>query len=122
MFLPASADEMTITKNVSEWQTDQNNSGWSIAYPIDFDTNDNYAPMPVDNWRVGDLSPGLQFFSLTIPRAFEPQTNFGEAKLTVGMSSNAAAVVQCLIQDPTGPPLRRRRAWRSTGPALLFSI
>ena len=32
-------------ENVSAWQTDENNGGWSIAYPLDFDTTDYYAPV-----------------------------------------------------------------------------
>lgn len=92
-------------KNVSEWQTDQNNSGWSIAYPVDFDATDNYLPAPTDNWRQENQGgPGLQPFTLTIPRAFEPQTNFAGATLTVGVSSDTAAVAQCLNSEPTGPP------------------
>lgn len=107
VFLPASQSENAYYENVSEWQTDQNNSGWSIAYPIDFPLtladNNNYSVTPLDNWRWGNPGgPGFQPFALTIPKVFEPQTNFGDAKLTVGMSSDAAAVAQCLIQDPTG--------------------
>ncbi len=94
-------------KNVSEWQTDQNNNGWSIAYPIDFDVNDNYPATPTDNWREGTPGgPGSQLFALRVPRAFEPQTNFVEATLTVGESGNAAAVAKCLAIEPTGPPGR----------------
>ena len=92
-------------QNVSEWQTDQNNSGWSIAYPIDFDVADNYSSTATDNWREGmPDGPGFQPFTLTIPRAFEPQTNFADAKLTVGTSANPAAVAQCLIAEPSGAP------------------
>jgi len=99
-----SQDVNPYYKNVSEWQTDQNHNGWSIAYPIDFDMNDNYSSTPSDDWRMGMPGGlGLQFFTLTIPKAFEPQTNFADAKLTVGMSKNAAAVAQCLIPEPTEP-------------------
>jgi hypothetical protein len=91
-------------EDIAAWQTDPNHSGWSIAYPIDFDTNDNYSNTPSDDWRMGmPGGPGLQFFTLTIPRVFEPQTNFADAKLTVGMSGNAAAVAECLIAEPTEP-------------------
>jgi hypothetical protein len=103
--VPALQGENAYYENVSEWQIDQNNSGWSIAYPIDFNATDNYLPTPTDNWREGTPGgPGLQPFTLTIPRAFEPQTNFAEATLTVGKSDNAAAIAQCLAIEPTGPP------------------
>jgi hypothetical protein len=101
----ASQGENPYYENVSEWQADQNNSGWSIAYPIDFDATDQYRPASTDNWREGTPGgPGLQPFTLTIPRAFEPQTNFAGATLTVGESGNAAAVARCLAIEPMGPP------------------
>ncbi len=102
---PTSQGIDTYYENVSEWQTDQNNNGWSIAYPIDFNATDDYSPAPTDNWREGAPGgQGLQMFTLTIPRAFEPQTNFDEAILTVGVSSDTSAVAQCLAVEPTGPP------------------
>jgi hypothetical protein len=104
VFLPASQSESAYYKNVSEWQTDQNNSGWSIAYPIDFPLtladNNNYSITPLDNWRWGSPGgPGFQPFALTIPKVFEPQTNFDDAELAVGWSGNAGAVAQCLVSD-----------------------
>jgi hypothetical protein len=87
--------------NVAEWQTDANNAkgGFSIAYPIDFDTQDNYTATPGANWSVGATSTGIVFFTLTVPRAFEPQTNFAGATLTVGSSEDPTAVAQCLAAD-----------------------
>jgi len=112
MFLKNSSSSPAISsgidpyyKDIGEWQTDGNNAGFSIAYPIDFDTTDNYVAAPTENWREGiSGGSGIQFFTLVIPRAFEPQTNFADAKLTVGMSSDAAAVAQCLVPEPSGPP------------------
>jgi hypothetical protein len=95
-----SADADAYYKNISEWQTDQNNAGWSIAYPIDFNINDVYVPVATDNWRQGTPGgSGLQLFTLTIPRAFEPQTNFSDATLSVGMSGQAGAIAQCLVPE-----------------------
>ena len=94
-------------KNVAEWQANQDTTGgFSIAYPIDFDTTENYSPAPTMDWRVnGGGSSGNLFFTLDIPRVFEPQTNFADAKLTVGASRDQVAVGQCLAADPSG---RRR--------------
>ena len=39
---------------------------------------------------------------LIIPRAFEPQTNFVDAKLTVGESRNDAALKNCSVPDLNG--------------------
>ncbi len=97
--------------NVAAWQTDQRiGSGWSIAYPIDFTAIDNYSAAPVANWRQGTPGgSGLVPFTLTIPKVFEPQTNFNNAVLTVGVSSNSQAVTRCLVAEPqysspTGSP------------------
>jgi hypothetical protein len=92
--------------NTAEWQTDaRSDAGFSIAYPIDFEADDNYSVAPSMDWRLGaNGTPGHTFLTITIPRAFEPQTNFADAKLTVGMSQNDIAVNDCLTSDSTGLP------------------
>ncbi len=93
--------------NPAEWQTDANNmsGGFSIAYPIDFDTQDNYSATPSVDWRLGaNGAPGVKYFILTVPRAFEPQTNFIDAKLTIGASANSAAIADCMAVDQSGGP------------------
>lgn len=102
----ASSTGSNYYSDVAEWQTDANNTkgGFSIVYPIDFDTQDNYSAAPSANWRVGATTPGIVFFTLTVPRAFEPQTNFSDATLTVGSSGDPAALAQCLTADQTGGP------------------
>ena len=91
-------------KNVAEWQTSRDDAvGFSIAYPIDFDAQGGYAMTPSEDWRSGaNGTPGITSFTLIIPRAFEPQTNFIEAKLTVGESKNGAAIKNCLAADVSG--------------------
>jgi hypothetical protein len=88
--------------NTAEWQTDANNTKgeFSIAYPIDFGTQDNYTATPSTNWRNGATSTGTVFFTLTIPKAFEPQTNLADVTLRVGSSKETNAVTQCLNVDP----------------------
>jgi len=92
--------------NTAEWQVGQSsNGGFSIAYPIDFSIDQNYSATPSTDWRLGaNGSSGNLFFTITIPAAFEPQTNFADAKLTVGSSGNRSAVTNCLVVDPTGGP------------------
>jgi hypothetical protein len=93
--------------NLTEWQTDANNTagGFSIAYPIDFDTQDNYSATPSTDWRINANNiSGIKYFTLTVPRAFEPQTNFADATLTVGGSKSSAAIAQCLTPDQSGGP------------------
>jgi hypothetical protein len=93
--------------DTAEWQTDANNTAgdFSIAYPIDFSAQDNYSATPSTDWRAGaNGTPGITYFMLTIPSAFEPQTNFANAQLTVGASANAAALANCLTPDASGGP------------------
>jgi hypothetical protein len=96
----------TTTSNyysdIAEWQTDANNvkGGFILSYPIDFDAQDNYVVTPTTNWRVNATTIGDVFFTLTVPKAFEPQTNFADATLTVGSSKDPIAITQCLATDP----------------------
>ncbi|HUC01737.1 MAG TPA: hypothetical protein VMA75_02430 [Candidatus Paceibacterota bacterium] len=86
----------------AEWQTDANNTqgGFSIAYPLDFAAQDNYSVTPSTDWRLGSNGePGIKYFTLTVPDAFEPQTNFIDATLTVGASANNTAIAQCMAPD-----------------------
>jgi len=100
--VPSTPTGSDYYSNTAEWQTDANNTkgGFAIAYPIDFDAQDNYMATPGMNWRVGATSAGTIFFTLTVPKAFEPQTNFADASLTVGNSKNTSDVAQCLSVDP----------------------
>jgi len=83
--------------NPGEWQTDQSTAGgFSIAYPIDFMTQDNFASVPTSDWSLrSNGEAGVQYFVLTIPKAFEPQTNFDDATLVVGSSRTPAAIRDC---------------------------
>lgn len=99
--------ETAYYQNPAAWQTDANNTagGFSIAYPIDFDTQDNIMLSPSTDWRIDANSmPGVIYFTLTVPRAFEPQTNFAGATLTVGASGNAAAIAQCIKAGASSGP------------------
>jgi hypothetical protein len=105
----SSAGSMTNSyyQNVADWQMSEVGiGGFSISYPIDF-PSDGESAIQTTDWRVNAprATPGTVFFSLVIPKAFEPQTNFDDAKLTVGRSQDAAAVKDCLLPDQTGGPL-----------------
>lgn len=89
--------------DAAEWQTDSNNTGFSIAYPIDFATQDNNAATASTDWRMNsNNTTGVEYFTLTIPKSFEPQTNLADVTLTVGASKDASAVADCLSPDPSG--------------------
>ncbi len=104
---PSSGALIPYYTTPAEWQTDANNTrgGFTIAYPIDFNAQDNYSATPSTDWRLGaNGTKGIQYFTLTVPRAFEPQTNFVDATLTVGASGTNTAIAQCLAPDPSGGP------------------
>ena len=92
--------------NVAEWQADQRpDGGFSIATPIDFTINDNYSITSVTDWRIGaNNASGIKMLTITIPRTFEPQTNFADATLTVGKSGDSVAVADCLKPDQGAGP------------------
>ena len=46
-------------------------------------------------WRSNTQVPGTLLALVTIPQSFQPQTNFGDARFTIGMSSNAQAIQEC---------------------------
>ena len=88
----------------AEWQSDANSDAFSISYPIDFQTDDNYSMAPSSDWSADTFgTTGIKAFTLTVPRAFEPQTNFSDATLIVGASTDAAAVRECLSPSTEGP-------------------
>jgi membrane-bound inhibitor of C-type lysozyme len=56
------------------------------------------------DWMVNATSSGLILAKATLDRAFQPKTNFSEAKLTVGTSPDPSAVATCLTYNPSGGP------------------
>jgi hypothetical protein len=93
-------------ENTASWQAYQDSAeGVSVSYPLDFDATTDGLPGSDPSWRAnsGGVN-GMTFFTLTVPKAFEPQTNFADAKFTIGKSSDAAAVADCLTSDPSGGP------------------
>lgn len=49
------------------------------------------------SWRVNTQTLGIVLAKLTIPKTTQPKTNFSEAVFTVGTSSDAVAIKQCLV-------------------------
>jgi|GEM_PF-981253 len=85
--------------NPSEWQTyTDTTAGYSVAYPITFSTSEPNLPKPSTAWLTNNSAntTGLQTFTLTTPAAFEPQTNFLDATLSIGYSMTTKALQNCL--------------------------
>ncbi len=51
------------------------------------------------DWAEESTSSGLQLAEIYIPKTFMPQTNFGDAKFTIGVSGDPDAVSQCLVPE-----------------------
>jgi hypothetical protein len=87
--------------DTSAWQTDQRaDANIRMSYPIDFLVNDIYNTAPSTDWRMdaGNVN-GTKILTLTIPKAFQPQSNFNEAMLAIGRSGKSKAVADCLKAD-----------------------
>ena len=89
-------------ENVATWQTVRNDvGGFRVAYPLDF-FGTSFQPLPTEAWSQNSFGiSGMKFLELDIPKAFEPQTNFDDAKLTIGRSANAGK--ECLAPSMEGP-------------------
>ncbi|MDB5237572.1 MAG: hypothetical protein JWL88_674, partial [Parcubacteria group bacterium] len=55
------------------------------------------------DWSSGSSQTGLVLAQVSIPQSFEPKTNFGDAKFTIGTSPDPIAVKNCLVAQSGGP-------------------
>jgi hypothetical protein len=103
---PATTGTATTTQTTSgtnytdpsTWQNASSDIGaFTISYPTDFAAENAASVATSTNWRLDSQNPGVLAFTLTVPKSFQPQTNFSEAKLTVGYSANATAVKNCYM-------------------------
>ena len=88
----------TAYTDTTAWEVSDNGTAHiRIAYPMDFSANDMYSAEPSADW--GGSGMGTKIFTLTIPKVFQPQSNFNEAVLTIGKSGKSQAVADCLKAD-----------------------
>ncbi|MEI7709404.1 MAG: hypothetical protein WCI76_01680 [bacterium] len=83
------------TKNFTE-----HNGAFSFDYnPLFTVTPGN--DLPSNDWKFNlDFSQkGTLFATVLTPRDYMPKTNFSEAKLTIGKSSEATAIKSCLAEN-----------------------
>ena len=76
---------------------------FSLTYPKDyiFLTGKTKNPkVPQQQWASGVNAIGNVLATVFIPRDFQPQTNFGEAIVNVGSSSDKVAVLSCTVPQP----------------------
>ncbi len=89
-----------VSVNISEWAMILNDQGkFTIQYPIDFPTEENYSLVQTQDWRLNGGVPGNKYVTISIPKMYLPQSNFSEAKLTIGASQNPKAISECFTPD-----------------------
>lgn len=54
------------------------------------------------SWRQGSQDLGLILVTASLPKSFQPGTNFSEGKFTVGTSAVPSAVTGCIVADQGG--------------------
>jgi len=102
-------NQTTYTNCVAGAQTSVNaantftNTGktFSFSYPAEFNLSGGDLGY-TQSWRAEATSSGLLLTVVSIPKSFQPQTNFGETKFTVGTSADPEAVKNCLSLDQPG--------------------
>lgn len=67
---------------------------FTFAYPAAFTLSGGEMGY-TQSWRANATTSGLVLAVVTIPRSFEPGTNFSEAKFTVGVSSDPYVIANC---------------------------
>jgi hypothetical protein len=67
---------------------------FSFTYDSDFVAM-NGDKKPTKDWTINSVNTGVVLATLTIPKSYMPNTNFSEAKLTIGRSSDAVAIKNC---------------------------
>jgi len=91
----------TPPDDTSTWEVFAD-SVFSMSYPDVFTVNQIATG---DEWRAGaNGDAGTLDFSITLPKSYMPNTNFDDAKLTLGHSTNTTSVADCLKPDASGGP------------------
>ncbi len=76
---------------------------FSITYPKDFifvAGGAKNAAVPTQQWANGSTTKGNVLATVYIPRMFQPKTNFSEATVNVGASSDKIALQSCTSPQP----------------------
>jgi membrane-bound inhibitor of C-type lysozyme len=92
----------TTTSNGMTVFTDQGNS-FHFTYPSSVTLSGSSAGYSTD-WMNGSQELGLVLAKATLPRTFQPKTNFSEATVLVGTSATPKAVANCAKAPATGGP------------------
>ena len=75
---------------------------FTIMYPKGFILTQGSLGSTTD-WRLNATTSGQLLGMITVPKSYMPGTNFSEAKMTLGRSSDPKAIKSCLVES-TGNP------------------
>lgn len=84
----------TESQNGMKTFTDSGKS-FQFHYPEDLAVTGGGVGYSTD-WSFGTASLGMLLAKVSVPKTFEPKTNFSEARFTVGTSADPQAVHDCL--------------------------
>ncbi|OHA58216.1 MAG: hypothetical protein A2571_03065 [Candidatus Vogelbacteria bacterium RIFOXYD1_FULL_44_32] len=68
-----------------------NNPYFTFNFPADFSLTEGGRPGFEDNWSTLSQATGTVYTILTLPRSFQPGTNFSEATITLAGSTSATS-------------------------------
>lgn len=70
----------------------------SFVYPKNFSV-DKKEQNPTKDWSFGSKYDGKILATMSIPKTFQPNTNFSEAKFTIRESADSGAFQSCLAKE-----------------------
>jgi len=77
---------------------------------------------PSTDWELNAQQNGLLLASVNVPRTYMPKTNFSEAKLTIGKSSDKTAVKYCTVDTSSGQNIKGEATTISGYPFTKFTF
>ena len=73
-------------------------STFSFDYPKDLNPEGNMGKYSDYSWRLNaPMNEGVALAMVTIPKSIQPNTNLSDSRFTVGASTDAQAIKNCLI-------------------------
>lgn len=69
---------------------------FTFAFPTNFSVA-GAAPGYGYGWTAPATTTGMVLATILVPKSYEPGTNFGDARFSVGVSSDPSAVATCLL-------------------------
>ena len=93
----------TVSAGVSGNTFTSESKTFSFSYPSNLSVTGSNAGY-TQSWMVNATTSGMILAQINVPSSYEPGTNFGDAKFTVGTSADPSALATCLTYNPTGGP------------------